>query len=597
MEKLKKKIKNLPIFYKLFLLFFLLILILAVSYLVNLQYLVQQYNKRLYTVTAKSLTTATSAMEKELQKVENLSADLAVDKVIQRNIPKVTEEGQQASQGTARREIYETMYQYYYKLPYVTSMSLYLENTVIRMGEKSELSEEQIRNMQKEAEKRIGRAFLKYDHIAEGRIGCARQVREVKDVRLTNMGVVYIEFDIDEIVRECLREAGYEKEEGELLLFVDGHKIYGDRPMEREAYEDLSIHGNQGYEIKKTGNTEEFIIKGSMLEKQWEYLYFQNYNQLFRKMNQVRFMTVMITIVTCILAVMVSKTILSGILRHIDSLMEKIEAFGSGKIIEKNKENDYSGRYDEIGKLHQAFDEMTHSVRKLRDENYDKQILLREAEIKMLEQQINPHFLYNTLDSINWMAQVHQVDDISQMARALGNIFRISISEKRELIQLEEELRLLDNYILIQKIRFREKLDFRIELPEDMGEVFIPKLCIQPLVENALKYALEYNDEVCVIKVFIEKEDNYYRIQISNTGSEFPSNLLEKLKHQIVVPQGTGVGIINIDSRLRLIYGDNYGLRFKNECGKAIVELRIPLKPAAKKNEGEEKNVTVDDCR
>ena len=95
---------------------------------------------------------------------------------------------------------------------------------------------------------------------------------------------------------------------------------------------------------------------------------------------------------------------------------------------------DYENRQDEIGQLHRSFDDMTHSVKVLRDENYDKQLLLRDSTIKMLQQQINPHFLYNTLDTINWMAQKYGADDISVMVRSLGNLFRSSIAGQKDII-------------------------------------------------------------------------------------------------------------------------------------------------------------------
>lgn len=597
MKRIKKRIGNLSVFQKIFLSIVILMLVVCVTYLGNLQYLVDQYNARLYRVTAKSLRIAISSMEEELKKIENLSTDIAVDKVIQEKIPVAVDARQTSSQGTARREIYETMYQYYYKNSYVTSISLYLDNMVIRMGEEFVLPNEELEAVRQEAEEQQGRIAWKYNESDENRIACVRQVREVKDVRLTNFGVLYIRVDLESLIQDCLNGAGYSDEEGEFVLLDSQIPIYSEREMSEELYEKFSLNGKNGYRIENTGSAREFIITGHMAgEHNWEYMYFQDYNLLFRRMNQVKLMTILIPVFASLLAVLAARMILGSIFRHLDLLMEKIEAFATGKIIDSEKMPDYSERQDEIGKLHQAFDDMTFSVKKLRDENYDKQLLLRDAEIKMLEQQINPHFLYNTLDSINWMAQCYHADDISRMARALGNIFRISISEKRELILLDEELSLLDNYIQIQKIRFQDKLDFRIIRPDGMGDLYIPKLCIQPLVENALKYALECNDEVCVIQVLIRKEEKYYRIQISNTGSEFDPDLLEKLKKRIVIPQGTGVGIVNIDSRLRLIYGTDYGLRFRNEDGKAIVELRIPFGKGMEAGRGEPKDAAVDDC-
>ena len=219
---------------------------------------------------------------------------------------------------------------------------------------------------------------------------------------------------------------------------------------------------------------------------------------------------------------------------------------------------------------------MTKSVKVLRDENYDKQLLLRDATIKMLQQQINPHFLYNTLDTINWMAQKYGADDISTMVRSLGNLFRASITGEGDLIPLADELAVLDNYIQIQKIRFKDRLVFELVVPEDISHIFVPKLCIQPLVENALKHAMEYTDEICTIRVTVREREGSYRIKVANTGSQFEEDLLWKIEHRQITPQGSGVGLVNIDSRLKLIYGDHYGLTFYNKDGMAVVMLSIP---------------------
>ena len=264
------------------------------------------------------------------------------------------------------------------------------------------------------------------------------------------------------------------------------------------------------------------------------------------------------------------------VLKHLDFLVEKIRCFGNGEPVPKQREYDYVNRRDEIGQLHVNFDEMTKSVKVLRDENYDKQLLLRDATIKILQQQINPHFLYNTLDTINWMAQKYGADDISTMVRSLGNLFRASITGEGDLIPLADELAVLDNYIQIQKIRFKDRLVFELVVPEDISHIFVPKLCIQPLVENALKHAMEYTDEICTIRVTVREREGSYRIKVANTGSQFEEDLLWKIEHRQITPQGSGVGLVNIDSRLKLIYGDHYGLTFYNKDGMAVVMLSIP---------------------
>ena len=233
---------------------------------------------------------------------------------------------------------------------------------------------------------------------------------------------------------------------------------------------------------------------------------------------------------------------------------------------------------------------MKSNVKTLRDKNYEKQLLLRDTNIKMLQQQINPHFLYNTLDTINWMAQKYGADDISTMVRSLGNLFRAAVNSKEDLIPLKKELDVLKDYIRIQQIRFGDRLDFQLHVPDDISHIYVPTLCIQPLVENALKYALEFSHDVCHITVTISEKDTVYQITVANTGSHFEDDLIWKLEHRQVTPQGSGVGLVNINSRLKLLFGDRYGLSIYNEDGMAIVLLSIP-------KEREDSYAQIDDCR
>ena len=288
---------------------------------------------------------------------------------------------------------------------------------------------------------------------------------------------------------------------------------------------------------------------------------------------QILLYTFFIILVTAILV----NLLFRYIFRHLDYLIEKIQRFGNGEApVSRIKSYDYENRQDEIGQLHRSFDEMTHSVKVLRDENYDKQLLLRDSTIKMLQQQINPHFLYNTLDTINWMAQKYGADDISMMVRSLGNLFRASIAGQKDIIPLSEELEVLNDYIRIQEMRFKDRLNFELEVPENISHIFVPKLCIQPLVENALKHAMEATDEMCCIRVTIKEMELDYQIKVSNTGSIFDPDLLTKIENKEIQPQGSGVGLVNINSRLKLLYGNNYGLNFYNKSGMAVVMLSIP---------------------
>ena len=238
--------------------------------------------------------------------------------------------------------------------------------------------------------------------------------------------------------------------------------------------------------------------------------------------------------------------------------------FGSGCYKRTDNDYDYSHRKDEIGLLHTNFDSMAQKVDTLIEENYVNELLKKEAQIKSMESQMDPHFLYNTLDSINWRAKAMGAKDISQITTSLGNLLRVTLSKKNNIFTIREELCVLENYITIQKLRYQKRLQYCLDIPEELLDCEIPKLTIQPLLENAVRYGLEEISETCFISVCAQDQGETITIEVKNNGSYFEEGLLDKLLSQEILPHGLGIGIINIHKRLQLTYGSQYGLRFYN---------------------------------
>lgn len=165
------------------------------------------------------------------------------------------------------------------------------------------------------------------------------------------------------------------------------------------------------------------------------------------------------------------------------------------------EENEYSLREDELGKLHQQFDQMAGRIQTLVKVNYVNEILTKDARLKALESQINPHFLYNTLESINSIAKMHGNTTITQMVSALGNLLRATLSHEEPLVSLSYELELVESYMTIQKVRFEDRLIYEIHRNPLLTDVSIPPLTIQPLVENAIHYGMEEMTDECRILV------------------------------------------------------------------------------------------------
>ncbi|WP_143319771.1 histidine kinase [Clostridium sp. HBUAS56010] len=574
---------NLSLYKKILTVFLLAMLGLLVTFLISIKILTSRYNEELYQTNANALTHVTTYVESEMQMVETISENLIGDPVIQNNLGFLSENPYSNRRSLARRDIYQQLYSYIYRSSYIKSINIILaDGTNVCMGSSDEILKFNVKELDQKTELLKGRALWSPGQKPGPDTVCARQVRKLKYLSLKKLGELYITVDMDQMIKDGLSNSGTLEENSNFILMSGDQRIYPEEPFHNEyCLELIADHkkSESSYTISNLNGNKEFIISGHVPYAGWDYLYFRDYDPLFYRIQLISMQILLFTF--CIIAgtALCVNIIFRHIFRHLDYLIEKIQCFGSGELPACSvKCYDYENRRDEIGQLHRSFDEMTQSVKVLRDENYDKQLLVRDSTIKMLQQQINPHFLYNTLDTINWMAQSYGAEDISVMVRSLGNLFRASIADQKDIIPLSEELKVLDNYIRIQQIRFKDRLYYELKTPEDITGILVPKLCIQPLVENALKHAMEDTDEMCCIHVNIIEMEHDYQIKVTNTGSRFETDLLKKIENKEITPQGSGVGLININSRLKLIYGEEYGLKFNNEEGKAVVTLSIPKK-------------------
>lgn len=594
-QKNRNGFNDLSLYKKILLIVSVTFVFLYLFFFFSIHILTARYEKELYQTNAQILEHVSSSIVTELQSVETLSSNVLSDSSIQENLMLLQDDPNNDKNPIYRRNIYECLYPYIFRNGYIKSINVILnDGTNICMGNTSDIRQFDVELMNREADGANGRLVWLPSRTAGNNIAGARQIRQMKYLDLRKLASLYIVVDMEKLIQDSLGKAGYAPNQSNFVLLDEGQRIYPENSYHDERFGRLlsdMYQSGENYTITAIEGEKKFIIAGMVPYCGWEYLYFRDYNGIFYNIQTTKVSVFLFSVCVGIMALIVVQLIFRRILKHLDYLVEKIRCFGSGEPIPVDQSAyDYSGRRDEIGQLHVNFDEMTKSVKVLRDENYDKQLLLRDATIRMLRQQINPHFLYNTLDTINWMAQKSGAEEISVMVRSLGNLFRASITGQDDFVHLKDELEVLDNYIRIQKVRFKNRLDFQLVTSDELSQILVPKLCIQPLVENALKHAMEYTNETCIIRVTIQEREQEYTIRVANTGSRFEEDLLWKIENKQITPQGSGVGLVNINSRMKLLYGDNYGLNCYNKEGMAIVMLSIP-------KERGDGYAETDDCR
>ena len=243
---------------------------------------------------------------------------------------------------------------------------------------------------------------------------------------------------------------------------------------------------------------------------------------------------------------------------------------------------------DEITELGLSFNIMVGRVKELLAAKIEEHENLKKAELRVLQAQINPHFLYNTLDAIIWMAEAKRTDQVVDLVAALSRFFRITLSKGKDWITVRDEIAHIESYLAIQKMRYRDILDYRIEMPEDTRGGEMLKLTLQPLVENALYHGIKNKRVGGVIVVRGAWTDgDHLRIEVEDDGIGMTEERLAQVRALLrggpgdMLPGEDGYGISNVNQRIKLYYGAEYGLAIDSERGRGTrVTVTVPRQRA-----------------
>ena len=240
----------------------------------------------------------------------------------------------------------------------------------------------------------------------------------------------------------------------------------------------------------------------------------------------------------------------------------------------------------ELHELTESLNSMAGRLQDLIDENRREQENLKKSELRALQAQINPHFLYNTLDAIVWLAEAGQTREVIHITRALSDFFRISLSQGKDWIPLSEEIKHLTGYLTIQKIRYRDILDYQIEIPDELGSCQVLKLLMQPLVENAIYHGIKHRRGRGLVKVTGRMEGAWLILQVQDNGAGMSPERLLQVRDGLSGDGGesAGYGLFNVNKRIQLYYNQPQGVWIESQVGEGTtVTLKLPVRslPAA----------------
>lgn len=288
--------------------------------------------------------------------------------------------------------------------------------------------------------------------------------------------------------------------------------------------------------------------------------------------------SILISFVCCVLITLLSLAVYSKIVNTpVKSLIKAMKCF------ENDADNfSFSGGEEsvtELKTLSGSFEHMSVRIKNLMDKVRNEEIALRKTELKALQSQINPHFLYNTLDSIQWMCERGKTEEASKMVGALARLFRISISRGHELITIKDEINHVSNYLIIQSFRYKSQFTYSFDIDESLEDYLCNKITLQPLVENAIYHGIDRLVDEGEIKITVkqaEDDENDILMTVADNGVGMTGEQCRKILSK-ERSDSSGIGVKNVNDRLRIYFGEKYGLTIKSEldCGTEIT-VRLP---------------------
>ena len=407
----------------------------------------------------------------------------------------------------------------------------------------------------------------------------SRYVEYIKDGNMRS-GILLMEYYTDS-VDEILSH--YRNQKSAYCYLLDDQKNMLYHPFDKEIasglYKEKTIESAlscKNYRIEKADG-QQWLIEGQQIGYTgWNMVVVNSMDSLVLESHNLHYLVWFILLLIGVILIFLDTLVFHNFTNPIYRLLRTMEKFGKG---------DYNARAQEegIGELKNVSihfnimaDKLQEQMEEIRRNEREKQ----KMEKKLLQSQINPHFLYNTLDSIRWKAERAGAQDISRMTTALATLFRIGLSRGREIISVEQEAQHVGSYLQIQKLRYGGKLSYTVELSPDILQLYTVKLILQPLVENAIYHGIKESEAPGLIAISGRRSGSVMELRVTDNGPGIPPERLAMLQADLargLSVSGEGYGIFNVNERIRLYFGAEYGLMLESEYGRGTVAaVRLP---------------------
>ncbi len=402
---------------------------------------------------------------------------------------------------------------------------------------------------------------------------------------VVEINMEFFDFVLQGLESEVMQNTTILSSDNEIIIYKNKaaldkfKKVIQDIPNEKNSF------------VDKKNNI--FVAHTYLSEPKWRIVTYIPLNQLYSDVETLRNRIILLCMGSILILSVVSIFMSFDMIKPINQLVKAMKGMNIDNISDSYIEIE---RKDELGFLHKTFNNMTKEIDHLVTWIYREQITRKEAELKALQSQINPHFLFNTLESINWMAQLNNVPEISSTVSDLSTLLEASIGRDDRLITIEEEFMYIDKYIALLKRRFEDRISLNKEVDPKVLYIKIPRLLIQPLIENAVYHGVENSRGKGIITLTASIRGELLIIEVIDNGNGISTDELIKLNKGLEMDNDTyfkslsnkknkSIGIDNVNRRIKLFYGEKYGINLESKLN-IYTKVSVTLPAQSYKKEG-----------
>ena len=560
---MRKWLLNLKLTKKFFLLIVLVVLSLFLTEMLNRQNAYNKYNQKIYEQNAQILSFYVNYIETVFERIEAVTYSIIGDQNLQEELVYIKENYRELGYSSNLKAANSRIRSYFQKEPYFKYFLLKTDVYQFSYGGVA-ATEEEIDQYLEYGRDKEGRLQMISE---EGRLLLVRELRKAAGSEYVHLGYILAWVDFEGIVSDMRNAFANDSQDIDLAIY-DGDICLYSNSQELENYQET----DDGW----YSAGDDFVVVYTPPELGYTMILRANYARMQGEIQNIYRTSLLTSFLAVIVAVMLSNYLVKQVIRALERIIFKMDDYGKGTLPDREEEKCYLERGDEVGRLYRHFFRMAEDYKKLMDAYYENEMMMREMEFSWLQKQIQPHLLYNTLSAVSWMAYSNKDVETAHMVEVLGRMMRTITDQKEAMISVDKDLQIVEDYVTIQKLRFGSRLQVSIEISQETRKRLIPKISIQPLVENSVIHGLDEMIADCVIRIFERDCEDVTEIVVEDNGPGFEWDMAESREQQNGASGGSGIALCNISRRLQYAFPGKSGLEFRRIDGGMQVCIRIP---------------------